>query len=90
MDLANGFRTLASGRSVYFVDGVVAPTEPCFWAIEIPSNHPEPDCYADTISSRRVRRSALQRSRGPYGMRSRSHHGHARRGAGRRRLRVSA
>lgn len=48
MELANGFRKLASGITAYFVDGVKAETEPCFWLIEIPSNNPEPDFPEDT------------------------------------------
>lgn len=47
MKKANGFRTVASGSTVYFVDGVAHRTEPCTWLVERPTFHPEPDFPSD-------------------------------------------
>jgi hypothetical protein len=47
MKLATGFRTVASGSTVYFVDGVAHATEACSWLVERPTFHPEPDFPSD-------------------------------------------
>lgn len=48
MELASGFRTLASGTTVYFEDGHPLSTSPCAWAVQVPSGNPEPDFIEDT------------------------------------------
>jgi hypothetical protein len=50
VELASGWRKLASGTPVYFKDGVRIPTTGgCSWLVERPSGNPEPDfpedCY---------------------------------------------